>query len=117
MLTPLITVLRDGRKVETLKGTVIPRDIEIAITRHYGNTAAEKSNELLFHMGIAVVSVSLLIAFILGFRESLIVFVAIPVTLAEKAITAWTPRTRLGEYPERIMTSIRSIAVQASAIT
>ena len=52
------------------------------ITRHYGETAAEKSNELLFHMLIAVVSVSLLIAITLGLRESLIVFIAIPVTLA-----------------------------------
>jgi multidrug efflux pump subunit AcrB len=70
------------RKVETLKGTVLPQDVEIAITRHYGETAAEKSNELLFHMAIAVVSVSLLILFILGWRESLIVAVAIPSTLA-----------------------------------
>src|SRR5205814_10412378 len=54
----------------------------IDITRHYGETAAEKSNELLFHMLIAVVSVSILIAITLGFRESLIVFIAIPVTLA-----------------------------------
>jgi multidrug efflux pump subunit AcrB len=54
----------------------------VDITRNYGETAAEKSNELLFHMLIAVVSVSLLIAITLGFRESLIVFMAIPVTLA-----------------------------------
>ena len=52
------------------------------ITRNYGETAAEKSNELLLHMLIAVVSVSILIAITLGFRESLIVFIAIPVTLA-----------------------------------
>ncbi len=68
--------------VDSLKGSLIPGDVEVSITRHYGETAAEKSNELLFHMGIAVVSVSLLIAFVLGFRESLIVFTAIPVTLA-----------------------------------
>ena len=70
------------RKVDTLKGTVIPADIQVAITRHYGETAAEKSNELLFHMAIAVVSVSLLILFTLGWRESVIVAVAIPATLA-----------------------------------
>jgi multidrug efflux pump subunit AcrB len=69
-------------RVESLKGTVIPSEVELTVTRHYGETAAEKSNELLFHMGIAVVSVSLLIAITLGFRESLIVFTAIPVTLA-----------------------------------
>ncbi|MBI5280282.1 MAG: efflux RND transporter permease subunit [Candidatus Solibacter usitatus] len=81
--TNAITVAdRALEKVEGLKGALIPSDIEVSITRHYGETAAEKSNELLFHMGIAVVSVSLLIALVLGFRESLIVFTAIPVTLA-----------------------------------
>ena len=69
-------------RVEGLKGRLIPGDVEMTITRHYGETAEEKSDELLFHMGIAVVSVTLLIAFVLGRRESLIVFIAIPVTLA-----------------------------------
>jgi multidrug efflux pump subunit AcrB len=70
------------RRVEGLRGRVIPSEVELTVTRHYGETAAEKSNELLLHMGIAVVSVSVLIAFVLGIRESLIVFTAIPVTLA-----------------------------------
>ncbi|MGQ9918457.1 MAG: efflux RND transporter permease subunit [Bryobacteraceae bacterium] len=70
------------QRVEALKGVVIPSAVEVTITRHYGETAKEKSDELLFHMGIAVVSVTLLIAIVLGFRESLIVFIAIPVTLA-----------------------------------
>ncbi len=69
-------------RVESLKGRLIPADVEMSITRHYGETAAEKSNELLFHMGIAVISVSLLIWLTLGLRESWIVFTAIPVTLA-----------------------------------
>ncbi|MGA3027089.1 MAG: efflux RND transporter permease subunit [Bryobacteraceae bacterium] len=70
------------RRLEPLKGGVIPADVRMDITRQYGETAAEKSNELLFHMLIAVVSVSILIAITLGRRESLIVFTAIPVTLA-----------------------------------
>ncbi len=70
------------RKVEMLKGVLIPSDIAVSVTRNYGETAAEKSNELLFHMAIAVVSVSLLIMFSLGWRESLIVAIAIPSTLA-----------------------------------
>ena len=69
-------------KVETLKGSVVPVDMEIAITRHYGQTAAEKSNELLWHMAIAVVGVSILIGLVLGWRESGVVGIAIPVTLA-----------------------------------
>jgi multidrug efflux pump subunit AcrB len=70
------------RRIEPLKGVVIPSDVTLDITRQYGETAAEKSNELLLHMLIAVISVSLLIAITLGIRESLIVFLAIPVTLA-----------------------------------
>ncbi len=69
-------------KVESLKGTLIPDDIEVSITRDYGDTAAEKSNELLLHMGIAVFGVALLILFFLGWRESFIVMLAIPSTLS-----------------------------------
>ncbi|HEY3266606.1 MAG TPA: efflux RND transporter permease subunit [Armatimonadota bacterium] len=69
-------------KVNTLKGTIIPSDVAVTVTRNYGETASEKSGELLFHMLIAVVSVTLLIAFALGRRESMVVAVAIPVTLA-----------------------------------
>ncbi|MGC8888223.1 MAG: efflux RND transporter permease subunit [Verrucomicrobiia bacterium] len=69
-------------KVDNLKGYMIPPGVEVSITRHYGETASEKSNELLFHMAIAIVSVSLLILFTLGWRESIIVAIAIPSTLA-----------------------------------
>ncbi|MGB5107578.1 MAG: efflux RND transporter permease subunit [Candidatus Zixiibacteriota bacterium] len=69
-------------KIEKLHGKLIPADVEMTITRHYGETAAEKSNELLFHMLIAVLSVSLLIMISLGWRESIIVALAIPSTLA-----------------------------------
>ena len=69
-------------QVHRMERTVIPNDVSVAITRHYGATAAEKSNELLMHMGIAVVSVSLLILFMLGWRESIVVAIAIPATLA-----------------------------------
>jgi multidrug efflux pump subunit AcrB len=70
------------RKVDSLKGREIPADVSVAITRNYGETAAEKSNELLLHMGIAVVGVMVLIWLTLGWRESGIVGVAIPATLA-----------------------------------
>jgi multidrug efflux pump subunit AcrB len=70
------------RKVDSLKGSIIPADVTVSITRNYGETAAEKSNELLLHMGIAVFSVAILIWLTLGWRESGIVAVAIPATLA-----------------------------------
>ena len=69
-------------KVKQLQGTLIPGDVKVVVTRNYGETASEKSNELLLHMMIAILSVSLLIWFALGFREAGIVATAIPVTLA-----------------------------------
>ncbi len=69
-------------KVDQLKGTLIPGDVNVAVTRNYGETASEKSNELLLHMMIAILSVSVLIWLALGIRESGIVATAIPVTLA-----------------------------------
>lgn len=69
-------------KVDGLKGSLIPADITVTVTRNYGETAAEKSNELLLHMGIAVFGVAILILFFLGWRESTVVMLAIPSTLA-----------------------------------
>ena len=69
-------------KIDDLRGSVIPIDVKVSVTRNYGETAAEKSNELLLHMGIAVFGVALLIFFFLGFREALVVLLAIPTTLA-----------------------------------
>ena len=69
------------KKVEALRGRVIPNGVEVSITRNYGQTAEEKSDELLLHMGIAVIGVSLLILLTLGWRESIIVGIAIPCTL------------------------------------
>jgi multidrug efflux pump subunit AcrB len=70
------------RKVDEVRGRILPSDVQVTVTRDYGETASEKSNELLLHMAIAVVSVSLLVLFVLGWRESLVVAIAIPTTLA-----------------------------------
>jgi multidrug efflux pump subunit AcrB len=70
------------RKLDTLKGTLVPSDVHLTVTRDYGETAADKSNELLLHMLLAVLSVSALIWLVLGRREAAVVLVAIPVTLA-----------------------------------
>jgi multidrug efflux pump subunit AcrB len=69
-------------KIEALKGNIIPSGIEITTTRNYGDTAKEKSDELLEHMLIAAISVTILIALALGWKESIVVGVAVPVTLA-----------------------------------
>ncbi len=73
---------RVAQKLDTLKGTLVPSDVHLSFTRDYGETAAEKSNELLWHMLLAVLSVSALIWLVLGRREAAVVLIAIPVTLA-----------------------------------
>ena len=68
--------------VGRVKGTIVPGDVEVSVTRNYGETAEHKSNELLWHMFLAVFSVAILIWLVLGRREAAVVLVAIPVTLA-----------------------------------
>ena len=73
---------RVSAKLDTLAGTLVPSDVQLTITRDYGETAAEKSNELLWHMLLAVISV--IGAHLARPRpaRSAVVFMAIPVTLA-----------------------------------
>ncbi|MFN8610608.1 MAG: efflux RND transporter permease subunit [Vulcanimicrobiota bacterium] len=70
------------KKIAELKRTLIPSQVEVSVTRDYGQTAAERSNELLMHMLVAVGSVTALMWLALGHRESGVVAIAIPVTLA-----------------------------------
>jgi multidrug efflux pump subunit AcrB len=69
-------------KIKKWKGNLIPEDVQLTVTRDYGHTAAEKSNELLFHMALAIFGVSALIAWMLGMRAAGVVIIAIPTTLA-----------------------------------
>jgi multidrug efflux pump subunit AcrB len=70
------------KKIDALRGYLLPNDLNLTVTRNYGETAKDKSDELLKHLLIATLSVTLLIALALGWRESGVVLIAIPVTLA-----------------------------------
>ena len=69
-------------RVHRMQGVTIPADVTITTTRNYGETAKAKSDELLEHLLLATLSVTLLVALIRGSRESGVVLLAIPVTLA-----------------------------------
>jgi multidrug efflux pump subunit AcrB len=69
-------------RVNSLRGYMLPSDLNVTVTRNYGETAKDKSDELLKHLLIATLSVTLLIALALGWRESGVVLLAVPVTLA-----------------------------------
>ncbi len=68
-------------RLEQLKGKLIPEDISVSVTRNYGLTADEKANELLFHLALATISIVLLIGFVIGWREGVVVLVVIPTTI------------------------------------
>ena len=69
-------------RIHELKKTVIPSDVHVLVTRDYGKTADEKVNELMKHLGIAIISILALLTVMLGWREALIVALAVPMTLA-----------------------------------
>ena len=69
-------------RVEATRGVLVPADLTVSITRNYGATANEKAAELLSHIIIATLGVAFLVWLALGWREALVVLVAVPVTLA-----------------------------------
>ncbi len=78
--TDLATAVR--AKVEALRPRLLPADVHVEVTRDYGHTAAEKSNELVQHLLLATLSVVLLITLTMGWRSGVVVGIAVPVTLA-----------------------------------
>ncbi|MCP8940470.1 efflux RND transporter permease subunit [Alsobacter sp. SYSU M60028] len=64
-----------------LKGDLLPADLDVTVTRNYGESANEKANELLFHLGLATISIVLLVAFAIGWREAAVVALVIPTTI------------------------------------
>ena len=67
---------------EKLHGTLVPEDVLLTVTRDYGETANHKVNELVKHLSFAIVIIVVLLAFSLGLKESFIVSIAVPMTLA-----------------------------------
>ena len=68
-------------RLQTVEGRLVPKDVSVTVTRDYGETANEKANELLFHLGLATVSIVVLIAFAIGWREAVVTAVVIPTTI------------------------------------
>jgi multidrug efflux pump subunit AcrB len=70
------------QRVHEAEGTLLPASVKLDVTRDYGETAGEKARELILHLLIATLSVTVLIWLFLGWREAVVVLVAVPVTLA-----------------------------------
>ncbi|MFC6267779.1 efflux RND transporter permease subunit [Frigoriflavimonas asaccharolytica] len=69
-------------KVEDLKKTLIPNDVHVEVTRNYGETASRKVSELMGHLGIAIIAVTILVMLAMGWRGGLVVFFSVPLTFA-----------------------------------
>jgi multidrug efflux pump subunit AcrB len=76
-------------RIEALEGTLIPEGIELIVTRDYGDTANEKANELLFHLGLATISIVVLVFLAIGWREAVVVAIVIPVTILLTLFASW----------------------------
>jgi multidrug efflux pump subunit AcrB len=69
-------------RVDAARDRLLPRDVTLDVTRDYGETAGDKARELILHLALATVSVTVLIWLFLGWREAAVVLVAVPVTLS-----------------------------------
>ena len=69
-------------KVNNLKQILIPDDVHVEVTRNYGETASHKVGELLLHLGVAILAVTLLVMLAMGWRGGLVVFFSVPLTFA-----------------------------------
>lgn len=69
-------------KVDKLRKEIIPDEVQIDITRNYGETASDKVNELLLHLLIAIIAVTALVMLAMGWRGGIVVFLSVPLTFA-----------------------------------
>ncbi len=77
------------QRLEQVRGQIFPKDVEMTVTRNYGETANEKANELLFHLGLATISIVVLVAIAIGWREALVVAIVIPTTILLTLFASW----------------------------
>jgi len=69
-------------KVAHLKKNIIPNDVHVEATRNYGETASHKVDELLLHLSVAILAVTVLVILAMGWRGGLVVFFSVPLTFA-----------------------------------
>lgn len=69
-------------RIESLEGRVIPEDVNLRVTRNYGETAREKVDTLKLHLLLAILAVGIVVAISMGWRSAVVVMTAVPVTFA-----------------------------------
>jgi multidrug efflux pump subunit AcrB len=76
-------------RVDELKGSVIPSDVHVSVTRDYGATANDKAMKLIQKLLFATFAVVALVWFAMGRREALVVGIAVMLTLAITLFASW----------------------------
>ncbi|MFY9968129.1 MAG: efflux RND transporter permease subunit [Roseiarcus sp.] len=85
-----VRVAEDAMKrLETIKGRIVPAGLDVTVTRNYGETANDKANELLFHLALATASIVILITATIGWREGVVVLIIIPTTILLTLFASW----------------------------
>ncbi|MGA2793340.1 MAG: efflux RND transporter permease subunit, partial [Roseiarcus sp.] len=77
------------KSLANVQGRIVPAGLDVTVTRNYGATATEKANELLFHLGLATLSIVALITLAIGWREGVVVLVIIPTTILLTLFASW----------------------------
>ncbi|HYG88875.1 MAG TPA: efflux RND transporter permease subunit, partial [Azospirillum sp.] len=76
-------------RVHGIEATALPKDLSLTVTRNYGETADDKANELLFHLGLATLSIVVLIVLAIGWREGVVTLIVIPTTILLTMFASW----------------------------
>jgi len=103
-------------KVEHLKKDLIPNEVQLTVTRNYGETASDKVSELLFHLFISIVVVTLFVMLAMGWRGGLVVFLSVPVTFALTLFSYYVMHYTLNRITLFALVFITGIVVDDSII-
>ena len=77
------------KRLESVRGSLVPANLDVEVTRNYGETANDKANELLFHLALATVSIVILITVTIGWREGVVTLIIIPTTILLTLFASW----------------------------
>ncbi|HRQ51979.1 MAG TPA: efflux RND transporter permease subunit, partial [Agriterribacter sp.] len=103
-------------KTEHVKKEIIPDEVHVTVTRNYGETASDKVSELLFHLFISIVVVTLFVMLAMGWRGGLVVFLSVPVTFALTLFTYYLMDYTLNRITLFALVFITGIVVDDSII-
>ncbi|MBI9072627.1 MAG: efflux RND transporter permease subunit [Melioribacteraceae bacterium] len=97
-------------------GVIIPSNVEVTITRNYGDSASEKVNELLIHLLGSILAASIVVALALGWRGGWVVFASVPITFALTLFVYYMMGYTLNRITLFALVFVTGIVVDASII-